>query len=220
MAPFFRLITMTVLPESLLLLQSANIPEPDRAHLAARCHSDPALSYVSPGTFLDIINSEYCKHIQTDRLHAAVDKSIVTFQSIPRRPASSVYFLADSRLADDGEDNAGIPGVRLRVVLYKPSGAPRAHKGGRPKKPAAGPNKHRAATAPSLHCCADAISASSRCPIAHPDPVSGKRPQPSAADRAVALLEARPSPVSYLAPCSRRRRGALRSSRDGAPPRA
>ncbi len=47
--------------------------------LAARCHSVPALSYVSRNTFLDIINSENCKRNQTERLHAAEDKSIVTF---------------------------------------------------------------------------------------------------------------------------------------------
>ena len=63
--------------------------------LAARCHSDPALSYVSPSTFLDIINSEYCKRIQTDRLHAADSERRTNqsslFQSTPRRPASSVW---------------------------------------------------------------------------------------------------------------------------------
>ena len=32
--------------------------------LAARCHCNPALSYVSLSTFLDIINTEYCKAMQ------------------------------------------------------------------------------------------------------------------------------------------------------------
>ena len=135
---------------------------------------------------MDIINSEYCKRIQTDRLHAAEDKSIVTFSinteaasifRVGNVPVTQIYgfistekrmwdnvvqdwlrhpdifnleltaipnrhnheiiknFLDDSRLPDDGDDNAGIPGIRLRIDLCKPSGAPRAHKGGRPKKP-------------------------------------------------------------------------------------
>ena len=135
---------------------------------------------------MDIINSEYCKRIQTDRLHAAEDKSIITFSinteaasifRVGNIPVTQIYgfistekqmwdsvvqdwlrhpdvfnleltaiskrhndqkikdFLDDSRLADDGDDNAGIPGIRLRIDLCKPSGAPRAHKGGRPKKP-------------------------------------------------------------------------------------
>ena len=99
MVPYFSVMTLTILLERLQLLQTASIRETRSCtwffSLAARCHCDPALSYVSLSTFLDIINPEYCKRIDaafkpTDFTQRRTNQSSL-FQSTPRRPASSVW---------------------------------------------------------------------------------------------------------------------------------
>ena len=198
---------------------------------------------------MDIINSEHCKRIQTDRLHAAEDKSIITFSinteaasifRVGNIPVTQIYgfistekqmwdsvvqdwlrhpdifnleltaiprrhnhqkikdFLADSRLADEGDDNAGIPGVRLRIDLCKPSGAPRAHKGGRPKKPVPASigqpplppsTAASAAQTPPPPRRAAPSRSSTRTRIQYLASGPNPRANQAAADRAVALLE-------------------------------